>query len=280
MHLPTITCKNCGNHFHGRFCNECGEKVYTQKDKSLLHIFEEVLHFITHFDGTLFTTLKTFFSRPGKISSDYSNGIRKKYFKPVSFFLLIVITYLLFPRFEGLNIRFNTYISTHYGFHWYAAPVAKQKINNHHLTVQDLAVKYDAKSPAFAKACLFLLIPLEALLLFLLFYTSRRYFFDHFLLATEITSFYILSQFLLLPFLSFVVSKTAPAYLYLFEDGSWVWDILYLIYLVFIACAFRNFYRQPIWLSSLKAFVFLFVFYAGIKYVYSLILYYLVMLFI
>jgi len=280
MNHPTITCKNCGNHFHGKFCNNCGEKVFDQKAKSMVNIAEEVFHFMTHFDGTFFTTLKTFFSRPGKMSLDYANGIRKQYFKPVSFFLLLVVAYLLFPRFEGLNMRYWTYVSPDYDFSWYAVPVAKLKMSAHRLTEAKLAAAYDAHSAGFAKSCLFLLIPMSAFVLSLIFYTSRKYFFDHFMLATEIMSFYIFTQFLFLPFLSVIVVKTAPAYGYLFSDGSWLWHVVFVAFGLFITAAFRNFYKQPIWLSTLKALLFLFVFGAVIRYVYNVILYLLVMLFV
>ena len=280
MQQSTVICKNCGNQFLGKFCNRCGEKVYGQKDKSILILAEEAFHFITHFNGSFFTTLKTFFTRPGKISSDYVIGIRKKYLKPVSFFLLIVITYLFFPRFPGLNMKFSSYVSEEYNFYWYAAPIARQKIKTHTLTGKELGMAYDNKSPAFAKICLLLLIPLSAFVLALLFLTSRKYFFDHFILASEIMSFYIFAHFLFLPFLSFVTDKIAPVYNYLFNDDSGLLLSIFGIFGIFIAIAFRNFYTQKVWLSIIKAVVFLFVFAAGIRYVYNAILYYLVMLFV
>ena len=33
MELPLHVCKNCGNHFQGKYCNLCGEKVYSEKEK-------------------------------------------------------------------------------------------------------------------------------------------------------------------------------------------------------------------------------------------------------
>ena len=47
-------CKNCGNFFYGNYCNICGEKVYTEHDKSILHFFEDAVHFLTHFEGNFF----------------------------------------------------------------------------------------------------------------------------------------------------------------------------------------------------------------------------------
>src|SRR6478736_8508316 len=105
-------CKNCNNSFSGKYCNHCGEKLYHEKDRSVFHLFEEGLHFLTHFDGTFFNTLKKIFTKPGQLSVDYCNGKRKTYFKPLSFFLLLVVLYLLFPVFEGLNMKL--YYHTHH----------------------------------------------------------------------------------------------------------------------------------------------------------------------
>ena len=84
MQHPTITCKNCGNHFHGRFCNECGEKVYSLKDKSVKNIFEEIFHFLTHFNGSFFTTgLKYFLRIPEEYSEENLPGCNKNVFTVV-----------------------------------------------------------------------------------------------------------------------------------------------------------------------------------------------------
>ena len=81
--MPENECKNCGNRFTGKYCNVCGEKVYTEKDKSIKYIIEEGFHFLTHFEGTFLKSLKAIITRPGTLSLDYCNGIRKKYFKPL-----------------------------------------------------------------------------------------------------------------------------------------------------------------------------------------------------
>lgn len=281
MEKPVITCKNCGNQFSGKYCNTCGEKVYSSKDRTLASIFGEVFHFITHFDGTFFTTVKTFFTRPGKMSYDYVNGVRKKYFKPVSFFLLMVIAYLLFfPRFAGLNMKFSTYVSEQYDFQWYAAPLARQKIKSHKISGLELEKIYDSKSPAIAKVGLLLFIPLCAIVFSFIFYTSRRYFFDHFILATEIMSFYIFVNFLFLPMFSTVLIKIAPSSAHLFSDDSWLWRTFFAVFGLFTVIAFRHFYHQRWWLSTLKGMVFLIIFAACIRQIFNVLLYYLVMLFI
>jgi hypothetical protein len=105
MSSSLYTCKNCQFEFTGQYCNNCGEKVYHEEDKKVSHLFDQAFHFISHFEGTFFSTLKTIALKPGKYSFDYCNGIRKKYFKPISLFLILVILYLIFPMLRALNME-------------------------------------------------------------------------------------------------------------------------------------------------------------------------------
>lgn len=43
IHRAYLTCKNRGNQFTGNFCNRCGEKVYTDHDKSVSHFLKTPL---------------------------------------------------------------------------------------------------------------------------------------------------------------------------------------------------------------------------------------------
>ena len=280
MQSTTHTCKNCGNQFTGKFCNNCGEKVYDDHDKKIGHLFEEVFHFITHFEGSFFRTLKLVITKPGKLSADYCAGIRKKYFKPVSLFLLLVVIYMLFPFFRGLNQSFNTYVSPKWQYAPVTVPLAKQKMKTHHLTEESLAEKYDHKSASFAKFFILVLIPLSSFVLAILFYTSRRYLFDHFILATEIISFLILFVFLFVPLLIYLFILINPSAADKIHDGGPLSLAMYIIMAIYMSVAFRNFYKQKKWVSGVKGFVFWLVYLFGIQYVYKILLFMLIMLFI
>lgn len=219
-------------------------------------------------------------SRPGKLSADYCNGIRRKYFKPISLFLILIVIYLLFPFFEGLNMRFNTYVSPQWQYSSIALPVAKAKMKSHAITEAQLAEKYDKKSPAFAKLFILILIPLSSFVLAILFFTSRRYLFDHFILATEIISFVIFTVFLALPLLVYIIMLISPSLQFIFRDGAAFSYIVYIALSIYVSIAFRNFYKQKKWLSLVKGVGFWFVYLFGIQYVYRILLYLLIMLFI
>lgn len=219
MHAPTETlhtCKNCNQAFTGKYCNNCGEKVYNAHDKSILHFLEEGLHFITHFEGSFFTTLKTIFGKPGKLSADYTKGIRKRYFKPLSFFLLLVVLYLLFPLLSGLNMPLI------YHMHQFPYSGLAQNWVQHYLdmrsgvTMDQLSAAFAAKAEKTSKLMLFVIIPLGALPVWLFFKKQRPYFFDSLIFSTEFNSFFLITQF-------FVI----PLFLVLYK---WIADLLSITY--------------------------------------------------
>lgn len=46
---PSAACANCATALEGRFCHCCGQKAHLHK--SLLHLGEDVLHGVLHFDS-------------------------------------------------------------------------------------------------------------------------------------------------------------------------------------------------------------------------------------
>jgi hypothetical protein len=266
------TCKNCGNHFSGKYCNACGEKIYTAHDKSLTHIFEEAFHFLTHFEGSFLTTLKTVFTKPGKFSLDYCNGIRKKYFKPVSLFLLLVVLYLVFPLFKGLNMKLNSLNDNRYNYAWATTPLVSKKMETAKISYQELCIRYDNKSPSASKLCLFILLPLSAFVLWGLFLFSKKPYFDHFILSIELSSIFIGLHFLLVPLLAFITILINKNWASFFWDGNgWLEYPLLLLDLLIISTAFKKFYGGKWYWIIPKAIVYFIVFGQGILYLYQVL---------
>ncbi len=273
-------CKNCNNNFQGKFCNQCGEKIYSENDKKLSHIFEELFHFITHFEGTFFVTLKAFIKTPGKFSLDYTNGLRKKYFKPISFFLILVILYLLFPKFQGLNMKLGVLAHENYGFSSYTLGTIKQKLSSKQIDFTALQKLYDTKSPAISKITLFTFIPLSALIFYMLFWYKKKVFFDHFILATEVSSFFIFLNFLLLPFIAFLTSIFLPQLNSIYNDDSWIWIFTSLIFLANVIIAFRKFYNCKWYIACIWGVLYCYVLIDFIRFIVSLLIFYITMFFV
>jgi hypothetical protein len=272
--VKPITCKNCGNRFTGNYCNECGEKVYTDKDKQVVHFFEEGLHFITHFEGKFFKTIKTLFSRPGQVSLDYSNGIRKKYFKLLSLFLLLVIVYLIFPVFEGLNMKLYYHLQ-HKMYGGYAKNQVIEIMRNKNISEAELSDLFQKKSEKISKTFLVLIIPLTAIAIWAVSFKRRKYFFDQMVFSTEFNCMYLLWGFLTLPLFlmltEIVYKKISGSYLQV--NDSITGFMVAIPMLLFVIIASKRFYGYPLWRSVLFALFFMIAHTFIVHYLYKFILF-------
>jgi hypothetical protein len=283
MQASSPTCKNCGQPLTGKYCSNCGEKVYTPKDKSVSHILGEGFHFITHLEGSYFRTLRTIFTRPGRYSFDYCNGARKKYFKPVSFFLIGVIIYLFFPLSRGVNMPFDSYLGT-FSFISLTKTAAVKKAAAEHISMAELAHHFDAKSPKIAKMLLLIILPLTGGALSLLFADRKKKFFDHFITGTEISSFFFYFLFILLPlFFQLVIGGI----LWLLNENPNLYNNEFIVLPLFVTVivtfctrAFKLFYDVSYLHAFSKSLLFLILYGAIVLFFYRLILYFVVLLFI
>ena len=87
-------CLQCGHHFNGKFCPNCGQAA-TVKRLSATVLLEEILHFFTHLENGFVYTTWNFLIRPGKSAMEFIAGKRKNYQKPVSYFLIWVGLYIV-----------------------------------------------------------------------------------------------------------------------------------------------------------------------------------------
>ena len=267
--MESTMCTNCGNTFQGRFCNLCGQKVFSVKDKKLSHILNETFHFLTHFEGKFLKTMRTVLASPGKLSRDYCAGIRQRYYKPISFFLLLIIIYLIFPFMEGLNMRLEYYRGVD-GMGEMISQQIDAKMAASQMTEQELAKIFRSKSEKTAKILLLILIPLCALALKLLFFRSRKTAYDYMILATEINIFVLLVFFTLLPFvlllLMLVLQITG------FQEQLFL-PVLLIIFAVALTAMFRTFFSAG-WISAIvKSLAFIFCYYVISQIIYKTLLF-------
>jgi hypothetical protein len=81
-------CANCGTALTGSFCHACGQRAHVHR--SLLHLGEEFLHGLLHFDAKAWRTLPMLVARPGKLTREYIEGRRTRYVSPLALFLFMV----------------------------------------------------------------------------------------------------------------------------------------------------------------------------------------------
>jgi uncharacterized protein DUF3667 len=81
-------CLNCKAELIGTYCHQCGQPAHVHR--SLLHIGEELIHGILHFDAKSWRTLPLLLVRPGLLTRRYVDGQRARYVSPLALFLFSV----------------------------------------------------------------------------------------------------------------------------------------------------------------------------------------------
>ena len=215
--------------------------------------------------------------KPGFVSKEFCEGKRKKYFKPVSLFLIAVVIYLLFPLLQGMNISFVSHIHNNRSMGIrYSQTWALKKLKQQELNEYQLAEKFDQTSPKFAKVFLLTLLPLTALALTLIFIRRKGYFFDHFILSTELNTIFLLLFFLILPGLLLLSNYLFG--LNLSYGDNWVYGSFQLLFLLAILItAFRRFYKISIGKAILSSLLFVLL-YILVIFIYRQLVFIVVML--
>ncbi|MDT0558967.1 DUF3667 domain-containing protein [Ichthyenterobacterium sp. W332] len=88
------TCKNCNSDFFGSYCNNCGQRKSVNK-VTFSEISQDFIDTVFSVNAPLWVTIKALFLNPGKLFREYLAGKRKAFYKPVAFFVLITIAYII-----------------------------------------------------------------------------------------------------------------------------------------------------------------------------------------
>ncbi len=99
------TCSDCGAATTGNFCENCGQPTHVHR--TLLHLGEEVLHGVMHFDARIWRTLPLLAINPGRLTREWIEGKRTRYVSPLAMFLftLFVMFFALsfMPQYEAVT---------------------------------------------------------------------------------------------------------------------------------------------------------------------------------
>lgn len=184
----THICKSCGNSFIGLYCNQCGEKVLEKSDLSFRALLSQFVLIVTFADNRFIRTLKHIILRPGFISSEYAEGRRVNYMRPLQMFFILNLIYFLFPLLQLFNTSLNTqmHLRTH-------SPLVKEMVQNYlqkeHLSYEGFSLMYNERSTSLAKLILVVFVVIASIPMSVIFMKSKRMFTEHVTFAVELVSF-------------------------------------------------------------------------------------------
>jgi Protein of unknown function (DUF3667) len=183
----THTCKSCGNHFVGDYCNQCGEKVLRAADRSFKTFLSNILIAITFADSKMIKTLWLVIKKPGFVSYEVANGRRVNYLKPISLFFVLNLVYFFFPVIQLFNASLNTQLISPLGK--FFQTIVAHKIIDLKMNVASFSLVYNLKTTSLAKLMVMVFVVIASLPLNLLYWKKNRYFTDHVGYTVELACF-------------------------------------------------------------------------------------------
>ena len=209
-------CKNCTRKLDEgfKFCPSCGQE---HKEK-VVHFKQFILDFLGDyftFDSLIIRSVRPLLFNPGFLTKEFIAGRRVRYIPPLRMFIFISIIFFLV-----LGSVDQT--------------VAAEKT--------DEAEFLDSFFSAWFPRLFFLLLPLFALFLYLLFRKPGRFYLTHFIFSVHLHAFI----FLLLTVMVILIDYIFPTSVFLSQ-----WSLIITIFLLqlYLFFALRNVYGQR-WLTT------------------------------
>ncbi len=131
----TGVCSDCGEPTAGNFCANCGQPTHVHR--SLLHLGEEVLHGVMHFDARIWRTLPLLAINPGRLTREWIEGKRTRYVSPLAIFLFTLFLMFFALSFAGDFVPNET-------------QSLDQRIANAETAVAELQAQIEANRPKVA----------------------------------------------------------------------------------------------------------------------------------
>jgi hypothetical protein len=200
--LPLGTpCYNCATPLRGRWCYSCGQ-LGEDFHRSAFHLIGEVFESFTHADGRLWQTLPHLVVRPAVLTRDYLAGKRAPQVPPLRLFLVVLLivfvvgelvssghkTHLVDIRMDPGDEAQLKNLNIHLYKPWDAW------INDwgrtHVLRAVQHPDRFAAAMGAWAHDFAFLMLPISAFILSVMFVFRRRFvLFDHLVFSMHSLSF-------------------------------------------------------------------------------------------
>ncbi|HAD82504.1 TPA: hypothetical protein DCG35_08600 [Candidatus Edwardsbacteria bacterium] len=257
-------CLNCGALLHGKYCHDCG-----QKNTDINVPFRELLHEFLwdelRIDSRFVHTLVPLIIRPGFLTADYVAGKRMRYVPPLRTY--VIISFVLFlllamtsrrSHLEGLQdepearseikavetapqplagpdtaAALEDTLSFDHRFTQMVEKGYRRGTDNPELFVETLIER-------FAQG-MFLLMPLFALLLKMLYIRSGRYYMQHLIFSIHFHAFVFLT----------ILVITATRFLHIPVLSQWL-SLLIMTIPLYLYLSLKRFYRQGFWPTFIK----------------------------
>ena len=171
-------CSSCGKQQMEKYCQFCGEMQLNQKHRSVSHLLSELFESFTSLENRFVRSLQSFLLRPGELTRNYSIGKRIEYMKPITFFLLVNLVYVLFTPLTDFNVSFYDQINSQF-YSDFVKPFVIQLVDAQGLDLKQVSVNYQQVTAVLSRSLIIISAPLLAMFVAIIYRNKNYYFADH-----------------------------------------------------------------------------------------------------
>lgn len=103
FHQHSASCKNCDTPTTGNFCHQCGQAAHLHVPSAREFLHEFIAHYVA-LEGKLWRSLKLLLFKPGFLSREYIEGRRVRYVEPLRLYLTFSIIFFALFKMSGVEI--------------------------------------------------------------------------------------------------------------------------------------------------------------------------------
>lgn len=185
------SCPNCEALLHGPYCSGCGQRRPRPGDYSTFGFLVDAATAIFSVDGKTLRTARQLLFHPGRLTLDHYQGRRTRYLKPIQVFLIVNVLFLLVAIGTGLfDFKLGEYLKEGPPSPEFARRLVAQQVAEDGVSFEDYAAAFDRQGEFLRKSLIFLLVPLFALVAWVLNHRSRRYYAEHLVFSMHFYSFF------------------------------------------------------------------------------------------
>ena len=234
-----LNCKNCSAEIIGSFCHNCGERVFSENDFSVLALINLSFSTITNFDSKFFRTFTSLLIKPGHLANEFIYGRRKSYMQPFQVFVLANLFFFFFLTSSDVFRNPSQWFFMEAQIKSHVEKLSAEK----NISQEMIAINYDNQSASLAKSVIIAIIPFIALAMMLINIRKKYLFGKHLIFSTHFLSFLMIFMVLL----SFVISVLPFSSKYFFQIPIFSAIFVYLIF------AQQSFYKDSVSISVFKS---------------------------
>jgi len=185
-------CLNCGATVKGNFCQDCGQHARDNTDRSLSLLLGQFFGNLFFLDNRFLKSFGYLFGYPGRMTSEFLAGQRKKFVPPITLFLFVNLIFFLVNPLTDYSIALYDQM--------YAQPysplikdLVQNKLETEELEIDAYSMVYQKMSDNISKTIMIMNAPLIALLIYLMAFKKRQFYFDSLIFSLHFFTLFMLS---------------------------------------------------------------------------------------